>query len=125
MNRVGIVGLGLIGGSFAKAYHAAGWEVLASNRTKSTLDFAVLAGDVDGELTEENAGSCDLVLVTIYPEAAIRAIRSLAPHFGTKPIVMDCCGTKRVVCEACFPIAEEHGFTYVGGHPMAGTQYSG
>ncbi|MBP5743284.1 MAG: prephenate dehydrogenase/arogenate dehydrogenase family protein, partial [Oscillospiraceae bacterium] len=62
MSRVGIVGLGLIGGSFAKAYHAAGWEVLASNRTKSTLDFAVLAGEVDGELTKENAGSCDLIL---------------------------------------------------------------
>ena len=125
MSRVGIIGLGLIGGSFAKAYHAAGWEVLASNRTRSTLDFAVLAGDVNGELTKENAGSCDLVLVTIYPEAAIRAIRDFAPHFGEKPIVMDCCGTKRVVCEACFPIAEEYGFTYVGGHPMAGTQYSG
>ena len=105
MSRVGIIGLGLIGGSFAKAYHAAGWEVLASNRTRSTLDFAVLAGDVNGELTKENAGSCDLVLVTIYPEAAIRAIRDFAPHFGEKPIVMDCCGTKRVVCEACFPIA--------------------
>ena len=38
---------------------------------------------------------------------------------------MDCCGTKRVVCEACFPLAKEHGFTFVGGHPMAGTQYSG
>ena len=125
MSRIGIIGLGLIGGSFAKAYHAAGWEVLASNRTRSTLDFAVLAGDVNGELTKENAGSCDLVLVTIYPEAAIQAIRDFAPHFGEKPIVMDCCGTKRVVCEACFPIAEEYGFTYVGGHPMAGTQYSG
>ncbi len=125
MSRIGIIGLGLIGGSFAKAYHAAGWEVLASNRTRSTLDFAVLAGDVNGELTKDNAGSCDLVLVTIYPEAAIQAIRDFAPHFGEKPIVMDCCGTKRVVCEACFPIAEEYGFTYVGGHPMAGTQYSG
>ena len=125
MSTVGIVGLGLIGGSFARAYHAAGWEVLASNRTRSVLDFAILSGDVNGELTKENAGSCDLVLVTIYPEAAIRAIREFGPYFGKKPIVMDCCGTKRVVCEACFPIAEEFGFTYVGGHPMAGTQYSG
>ena len=92
MSRVGIVGLGLIGGSFAKAYHAAGWEVLASNRTKSTLDFAVLAGDVDGELTEENAGSCDLVLVTIYPEAAIRAMEPDAENFyapaGGEPVIV-------------------------------------
>ena len=125
MSRVGVVGLGLIGGSFAKAYHAAGWEVLALNRTRSIMDFAMLAGEVDGELTRENAGTCDLVLVTVYPEAAIRFVREFAPSFGTKPLVMDCCGTKRVVCEACFPLAEEYGFTYVGGHPMAGTQYSG
>ena len=125
MSRVGVVGLGLIGGSFVKAYHAAGWEVLAKNRSKSVLDFAVLSGDVDGELTKENVGTCDLVLVTIYPEAAIASIRELAPYFWEKPAVIDCCGTKRVVCEACFPIAEEYGFTYLGGHPMAGTQYSG
>ena len=125
MSRVGIVGLGLIGGSFAKAYHAAGWEVLAKNRSKSVLDYARLSGDVDGELTNENVGTCDLVLVTVYPEAAIESIREMAPYIGEKPVVIDCCGTKRVVCEACFPIAEEYGFTYVGGHPMAGTQYSG
>ena len=125
LKTVGVVGLGLIGGSFVKAYHAAGWRVLAKNRTKSTLDFAMLAGDVDGELTNENVGTCDLVLVTIFPEASIEAIREFAPYFGKKPVVMDCCGTKRTVCEACFAIAEEYGFLYVGGHPMAGTQFSG
>ncbi len=125
MSTVGVVGLGLIGGSFAKAYHEAGWTVLAENRTHSVLDFAMLSGEVDGELTKENVGDCDLVLVTIYPEAAIESIRGYAPYFGKKPIVLDCCGTKRVVCEACFPIAEEYGFTYAGAHPMAGTQYSG
>ena len=125
MMRVGIVGLGLIGGSFAKAYHAAGWEVLAMNRSRSVLEFAKLSGDVSGELTCDNISSCDLVLLTIYPEACITALRELAPYIGEKPLVVDCCGTKRVVCEACFPIAEEYGFTFVGGHPMAGTQYSG
>ena len=80
---------------------------------------------MDDELTRENVGRCDLVLVTLFPEAAIQTIREFGPYFGKKPLVMDCCGTKRVVCEACFPIAEEYGFTYVGGHPMAGTQYSG
>ena len=121
----GIVGLGLIGGSFAKAYKEAGWEVLACNRTASVLDFARISGAVDGELTQENVGSCDLVLVTIYPAAAIEWVKRMAPHFGKKPIVIDCCGTKRAVCEALFPVAEEYGFHFVGGHPMAGTQYSG
>lgn len=125
MSTVGIFGLGLIGGSFAKAYHEAGWTVLAHNRSKSTLDFAKISGDVDGELTKENISGCDLVLLTIFPEAAIETMRAFAPYVGEKPLVMDCCGTKRTVCEALFPMAEEYGFTYVGGHPMAGTQFSG
>lgn len=125
MSTVGVFGLGLIGGSFVKAYHAAGWTVLAHNRSRSTLDFALLSGDADGELTKENIADCDLVLLTIFPEAAIETLRDFAPYIGKKPLVMDCCGTKRTVCEACFPIAAEHGFTFVGGHPMAGTQYSG
>ncbi len=123
--KVGIVGLGLIGGSFAWAYHNEGHEVLATNRTRSVLDFAMLSGAVDGELTEENVGDCELILVTLYPQAAIEYIDRMGPHFGQKPLVMDCCGTKRVVCSACFPIAERDGFTYIGGHPMAGTHNSG
>ena len=122
--KVGIVGLGLIGGSFAWAYHNDGHQVLAWNRTRSVLDFAMLSGAVDGELTEENAGDCDLILVTLYPQAAIDYIDKMGPHFGRKPLVMDCCGTKRVVCSACFPIAERDGFTYIGAHPMAGTHNS-
>ena len=122
---VGIVGLGLIGGSFAKAYHEAGWKVLAHNRSRSVLDFARISGAVDDELTKENIAQCDLVLVTVYPAAAVSYIEEMAAHIGKKPIVIDCCGTKRVVCEACFPIAEKYGFTYLGGHPMAGNQYSG
>lgn len=123
--KVGIVGLGLIGGSLAKAYKAAGHQVLAHNRSRSTLDFAMLSGAVDEELTKENISDCDLVLVAVYPQAAIDYLKEMGPYIGKKPIVIDCCGTKRVVCEACFPIAEEYSFTYLGGHPMAGTQYSG
>ena len=122
---VGIVGLGLIGGSFAKAYHEAGEKVLAWNRSRSVYDFAVMSGAVDGELNEESISQCDLVLVTIYPEAAIEYLKRMGPYIGKKPLVIDCCGTKRVVCAACFPLAERYGFTYLGGHPMAGTQYSG
>ena len=122
---VGIVGLGLIGGSLVKAYHQAGHRVLAHNRSRSVLDFAMLSGDVDGELTKETIGDCDLVLIAVFPQAAIAYLEEMGPFVGSKPLVMDCCGTKRVVCEACFPLAERYGFTYVGGHPMAGTQYSG
>lgn len=123
--RIGIVGLGLIGGSFAKAYHSAGWEVLGHDTDASVLSFAQLADAVNAPLTAENIGSCDLVLVCVRPEAAIEYLRAAAPHIGAHPLVIDCCGTKRVVCEACFPLAEQYGFTYLGGHPMAGTHNSG
>lgn len=122
---VGIVGLGLIGGSFVKAYHEAGHRVLAWNRSRSPLDYAKLNGDVHGELTEKTVSDCDLILLCIYPEAAIAWLREMAPYIGRKPVVIDCCGTKRVVCAACFPMAEQYGFTYLGGHPMAGTHNSG
>ena len=122
---VGIVGLGLIGGSFAKAYHEAGATVLAWNRSRSVLDFAIMSGAVDAELTEDNIAACDLVLIALYPEATIEWFRRMAPHIGSHPVVLDCGGTKRTISAACFPIAKEHGVTFLGGHPMAGTQYSG
>ena len=122
---VGIVGLGLIGGSFAKAYHAAGWTVYGYDVDESMLAFAQLADAVNEPLTMDTIGSCDLVLLCVRPLAAIDYLREAAPHIGRKPIVIDCCGTKRVVCAAAFTLAEQYRFTYLGGHPMAGTQYSG
>ena len=102
---VGIVGLGLIGGSFAKAYHAAGATVLAYNRSRSVLDFAMMSGAVDGELTQDNVSACDLVLIALYPEATVDWFRRMAAHIGPHPVVVDCGGTKRTICAACFPIA--------------------
>ena len=122
---VGIAGLGLIGGSLAKAYHEAGARVLAYNRSRSVLDFAVMSGAVDGELTAENISECDILLLAMYPEAVIDYFREMAPHIGKSTVVMDCGGTKRKVCEACFAAAREYGVTFIGGHPMAGTHNSG
>ena len=122
---VGIVGLGLIGGSFAKAYHAAGHTVLAFDIDRSTYDFAVLSGTVNGPLTDETLSTCDLILIAVIPSAAVDYLKHHAAHIGPKPVVIDCCGTKRVVCTACFPLAKQFGFTYLGGHPMAGTHNSG
>ena len=122
---VGIVGLGLIGGSFAKAYHAAGHTVLAFDTDRSTYDFAVLSGTVNGPLTDETLSTCDLILIAVIPSAAVGYLKQHGAHIGKKPIVIDCCGTKRVVCTACFPLAKQFGFTYLGGHPMAGTHNSG
>lgn len=122
---VGIVGLGLIGGSFAKAYHEAGWQVLARDADQNTLDFAKLSGAVDSELTDDKLPACDLILLAAYPAASISYFKEKAHLMGGHPVVIDCCGTKRVVCAACFPAARENGVTFLGGHPMAGTHNSG
>ncbi len=123
---VGIVGLGLIGGSFAKAYKRdPSVTVLGTNRSPSVTEFAMLSGAIDGELTGENLRDCDLVLIALYPRAAMDYLAAHAEDFSKTGIVMDCAGVKREICRSAFPLAEAHGFTFVGGHPMAGTQYSG
>ena len=122
---VGIVGLGLIGGSFAKAYHEKGHRVLGCDADQSVLEFAKLSGAVEDELTAKNLAMCDLVLIAIYPRAAIRYLEENAPYIGSGPMVIDCCGIKREVCAAGFSLAKKFSFTYLGGHPMAGTHNSG
>ena len=122
---VGILGLGLIGGSFARAYRAAGHTVLAYDTDETVLGFARLCSAAAGELTAETAPCCDLILLCVYPGAALQWLREMGPKLGPGPLVIDCCGTKRSITEPGMALAREHGFTYLGGHPMAGTQYSG
>ena len=123
--KVGVMGLGLIGGSVAKAYKAAGHEVLGMDIDTKIQSFAKLAGVVDDVLTPQNLPACDIVFLTAYPGAVIDYVRENRDFFNKEGMVMYCCGVKASVCEACFPVAAESGFTFVGGHPMAGTERSG
>ena len=126
MMRVGIIGLGLIGGSMAKAYKRdPRWEVYGANRSKSIVDFALISQAIDGELTDEILPTLDLLFLASYPQGVIDQLRRVAPMLSKDCVVIDLSGIKQKVCEACFPIAQEYGFTFVGGHPMAGTHNSG
>lgn len=123
---VGICGLGLIGGSMAKAYKEAGHRVLGYDNNTASLGYACLAGIIDDTLENKNISECDIVFIALYPKAAIEYLKAIAPFVGgTETVVMDLCGTKKQICDAGFALAKEYGFTFVGGHPMAGTQYSG
>ena len=122
---VGICGLGLIGGSMAKAYKAASHTVLGYDTDEATLGYATLAGICDGVLSENNISECDLIFIALYPMAAIEYLVRIAPLISKNTTVIDLCGTKLKICECGFLLAEKYGFTFVGGHPMAGTQYSG
>ena len=123
--KVGILGLGLIGGSLARAYALEGHTVYASEKDESMLSFAMLAGAVDGKLDESTISTCDLILLAIYPGGSATWLEANAHLISKDALVIDCCGVKREICQRCFPLAKEFGFTFVGGHPMAGSQFSG
>ena len=123
--KVGILGLGLIGGSLARAYAKAGHTVFACEKDASMHSFAQLAGAVHGSLDEENIHQCTLILLAIYPGGSAAWLEANAHLISKDALVLDCCGIKREICQRCFPIAEKFGFTFVGAHPMAGSHYSG
>ena len=122
---VGILGLGLIGGSLARAYSLEGHRVLCCDQDEQMLSFAMLAGAVEAPLTPENTEQCDLILLAIYPDGSATWLEQNAPYIRTDALVIDCCGVKEEICHCCFPVAQKYGFTFMGGHPMAGTQFSG
>ena len=122
---VGILGLGLIGGSLARAYAKAGHTVLAEEKDATMLEFAQLAGAVHAPLTQENIVECDLILLAIYAAGAASWLERNGQQIFKDALVIDCCGIKSEICRKCFPIAKQYGFTFVGGHPMAGSHFSG
>ena len=123
--NVGILGLGLIGGSLARAYALEGHTVYAIQRNEAMLSFAMLAGAVHGKLNEETIPKCDLILLAIYPDGSAGWLEQNAHLISKDALVLDCCGVKQEICTRCFPVAQQYGFTFVGGHPMAGSQFSG
>ena len=123
---VGIVGLGLIGGSMAKSIkNRTAHTVYGVDLNAETMTMARMCGAIDAPLTAENLPECDLVLVAIRPGAAVEWVRQNAERISKSAILVDLCGVKRVVVAAITPIAAEHGFAYIGGHPMAGRERGG
>lgn len=119
---IGIIGLGLIGGSLAKAYKKAGGiTVYGTTRDASTVQLALLSGVIDSELNDINLTECDFILIALPPDAAAAWLLANAEKIAPKTLVTDCCGTKVKICEVGFSLAEKYGFEFAGGHPMAGT----
>ena len=123
---VGIIGLGLIGGSLAKAFcREEGNTVLGWDTDSTIVEFAQIAQAIHGSLTDERLGELDLLLLATYPEAVVEHMTRLAPLLSKHTMVIDCAGTKEKVCAGVFPLAERYGFRFLGGHPMAGTSLTG
>src|SRR5574344_1080085 len=109
--NVGIVGLGLIGGSMAKSVKSrTSHTVWGIDPDRETMSLARMCGAIDAPLTEENLPACDLVLLAVRPQAAVEWVRANAPRIARSAIVVDLCGVKRAVVRELAPLAEEYGF---------------
>ncbi len=124
--KIGVVGLGLIGGSLAKAikkyteHIVIGWDAMDEIRAN-----AKLLGAVDSFMEEGNPQDCDMVLIALYPSATIEYIKQNQGLFQKGAMVIDCAGVKQEICQQVEPIAFANDFCFCGGHPMAGIERSG
>ena len=121
---VGIIGIGLIGGSFAKAAAQAGHTVLVWNRTRETAERAVADGVAQAVL-EDDIGACDVIVVALPPNAVVPWIDAHQATFRQGAVVVDATGVKGTICAALEKYAFQDRWTFVGGHPMAGKETSG
>ncbi len=121
---VGVVGLGLIGASIAKTVKKhTDFAVMGRDISEEVMQNALLDGTIDGELNLET-DRCDIVIVALYPDDVVEFVKSNAKYLSDT-IVIDCGGTKTKVCRELFPVAKQYGFSFIGGHPMAGIEKSG
>ena len=105
---IGIRGLGLIGGSFEKAFLKEGHRVLNLK-----------------DASRDQIRECSLVIVCLPPLMVAPWIREHAPDFADGAVVTDAAGVKGAVCDALRELAMRSPWVYVGGHPMAGKERSG
>ena len=102
--KIGIVGLGLIGGSMAKSIKSrTGHTVYGIDLDQETMLLARLCGAIDGPLDEDTLPVCDLVLLAVRPQAAVDWVRDHGAQIVAA--VVDLCGVKRTVVEQITPLA--------------------
>ena len=124
--KIAIIGLGLIGGSIAKAIKDnTDHTVYGADIQQSVVLRAKLIDAIDDELDDNKLFECDLVIIALYPEDTVKFISDKAGIIRKGSVVIDCGGVKRCICDPANRLAEENGFTFIGGHPMAGVERSG
>lgn len=122
--NIAVIGLGLIGGSIAKSLKKrTPHTVLGMDANEQVMYKAKLLDAIDGELNDERLSICDMVIVATWPVAAVDYICQHVTAFKPGAVIMDVCGVKREVCEPIWALDGD--FIFVGGHPMAGIEYSG
>lgn len=120
--NIGIVGLGLIGASFAKAIRKTGAVLYGADTNAATLQFALEEHTVDHELTIENLSKIDVLFLALYPDGILGYMQKNACFLRHGALVCDFCGVKGAIERELQPLCEEFGLFYIGGHPMAGKE---
>ena len=123
--RIAVIGLGLMGGSIARALHVRGVRVLGYDRDGTQLDAAVREGVVNEPMSSELDGiaSADVVIMALPVDATITTLPCVASRAERARLVMDVASTKGSIVAA----AEASGLgpRYVGAHPLTGSHRRG
>ena len=125
--KVLIVGLGMIGGSYAQKLSALGFEVGALARRQQTLDFALEKGFIAHgrvEVTREYVSQFDLVVSALYPKAFVAWVERYQDYLKSGAVITDVTGVKRAVVPAVQEMLRAD-LEFVPAHPMAGSERSG
>lgn len=126
MKKIGIIGLGLIGGSMAKTISSQKeYEVLGTDERGTVVTLAVEEGVLRDELSFENVCQCDMLIVALYPKDVVRVIKEYVPYLKKGTVVVDCTGIKQSVCNSLSKDLNYSDIYFIGGHPMAGKEVSG
>ncbi len=124
--KIGIIGLGLIGGSFAKAVKLnTSYEVYGFDTNRTVLSKAKADGSINEVLSDNNIDKMDFNIFCLYPNSCIENIKKNKDKFKKGSIVIDACGIKGAIVDEVDELLNGKNVNYVGVHPMAGTERSG
>lgn len=121
--NVGVVGLGLIGGSLAKAIKTyTDHVVYGADADSDVLTQAMEWSVIDDRLSDALLPKCDLLLLALYPRQAVDFVRENLGSFRPGCVIVDMCGVKQFVMDSVFELCKQHDVVFIGGHPMAGRE---
>lgn len=122
-----MVGLGLLGGSYAKALKKQGYTVEAVTRSQSTIDYALEQGIIDGGAAfpdPDIIGRADFVVLAMYPKTLIEWVADNQQHFKPGALITDVTGVKTCVVEPVQAMLRQD-VEFIAAHPMAGRETLG
>lgn len=123
---IGIVGMGLIGGSIAKSIKkVSNNNVYCYDKQNVVVEDATELGVADGILNDDKLKECDLLIVALYPRDIPVYISSVIDKLKQGCVVIDICGVKQMIANSVKQVCNQSGIQFVGCHPMAGKEVGG